>query len=294
MDYNLDLYRVFLAVAKAGSFSRAAEALFITQPAVSHSIRQLEEKLGGPLFFRTSRGAKLTVEGEVLLRYIGQAFQLIAEAEHRLTEMHQLLSGVVHIGANDTLCKHVLLPYLEAFHKEYPDVKLHVTNRTSQETIKLLKEGAIDFGIVNLPVDDAQLSIRRWKPLHDIFVAGARYSHLQGQTMTPAELAAYPIILLERDSSMRKYADRYFQAHQVRITPEFELGSLDLLIQFAKTGLGISCVTGQFAAEELASGELFELRLEPAIPPRHIGIVTLKDVPLSFAAQTMLELCLQS
>ncbi|ULL14609.1 LysR family transcriptional regulator [Paenibacillus sp. H1-7] len=293
MEHHLDGYRVFLAIAKTGSFSRAAEALYITQPAVSHSMKQLEEKLGGPLFFRTSRGVKLTVEGEVLLRYVDQAFSLLTEAERKLTEMHQMLGGVVHIGANDTLCKHILLPYLERFHKQYPDVKLHITNRTSHETIKLLKEGKIDFGIINLPAEDPQLTIRPWKPLHDIFIAGASFRHLKDQPVSAAELAAYPIIMLEKDSSMRSYIDRYFHSQQVRLVPEFELGSMDLLIQFAITGLGISCVTAQFAEDELSSGELFALQLEPPIPPRHIGIVTLKDVPLSFAARTMLDLCLQ-
>lgn len=293
MDHHLDGYRVFLAIAKTGSFSRAAEALFITQPAVSHSMKQLEDKLGGPLFFRTSRGVKLTVEGEMLLRYVDQAFQLLTEAERKLTEMHRLLDGVVHIGANDTLCKHVLLPYLEQFHKQYPEVKLHITNRTSQETIKLLKEGKIDFGIINLPAEDPQLTIRPWKPLHDIFVAGPNYEQLKNKTVTAEELAALPVILLEKDSSMRSYIDRYFHGRHIRLAPEFELGSMDLLIQFARTGLGVACVTEQFVMDELRSGELFALKLEPGIPPRHIGIVTLKDVPLSYAAKTMLELCLQ-
>lgn len=293
MDHYLDGYRVFLAIAKTGSFSRAAEALFITQPAVSHSMKQLEEKLGGPLFFRTSRGVKLTVEGEVLLRYVDQAFSLLTEAERKLTEMHRMLGGVVHIGANDTLCKHILLPYLELFHKQYPEVKLHITNRTSRETIQLLKEGKIDFGVINLPAEDPQLSIRPWKPLHDIFIGGTNFGQLRDRSLSAAELATYPIIMLERDSSMRSYIDRYFHSQQVRLVPEFELGSMDLLIQFAKTGLGISCVTEQFVMDELSSGELFAVKLEPDIPPRHIGIVTLKDVPLSLAAKTMLDLCLQ-
>ncbi|WP_282936755.1 LysR family transcriptional regulator [Paenibacillus sp. RC67] len=293
MDYNLDGFKVFLAVAKAGSFSRASEALFITQPAVSHSIKQLEEQLGGPLFFRTSRGVKLTVEGEVLLRYVEQAFTLLAEGGRKLTEMHQMLGGVVNIGANDTVCKHVLMPFLETFHRRYPEVKMHVTNRTSQETIKLLKEGNIDFGVVNLPVQDNQLNIRIWKPLHDIFAAGANYGELKDRPITPSELVQLPLIMLEKDSTIRQYVDRYFISQQIRLTPEFELGSMDLLIQFAKTGLGISCVTEQFVSDELLSGELIPLNLEPRIPPRHIGIVTLKDVPLSFAAKTMLDICLE-
>jgi LysR family cyn operon transcriptional activator len=290
MEPYLDGYRVFLATAKEGSFSKAAEALFITQPAVSHAIKQLEERLGGALFFRTSRGVKLTVEGETLFRYMDQAFQLVIEAELKIKEMHNLQSGVVRVGANDTLCKHYLLPYLENFHRQYPDIKLHVTNRTSQETVRLLKEGKIDFGIINLPWEDAQLTIRQSKPLQDIFVVGKKLIELNNEILTPKQLSEYPLILLEKGSRMRQFVERYFQSNKVQIIPEFELGSMDLLIQFAKRGIGISCVTEEFAAEALASGEIYALKVEPAIPRRHIGLVNLKDVPLSFAARTMLEM----
>ncbi|MBP1990872.1 LysR family transcriptional regulator [Paenibacillus eucommiae] len=293
MDIHLDGYRVFVVTARERSFSKAAEALFITQPAVSHAIKQLEERLGGALFFRTSRGVKLTVEGEMLYRYLEQAFQLVSEAEQKLTEMHSLQSGVVRVGASDTLCRYYLLPYLESFHLHYPEVKLHVTNRTSQETVKLLKDGKIDFGIINLPYEDSQLTVWQGSKLQEVFIAGSKYAALKDQQVTPKQLAAYPLILLEKGSNMRRLIDAYFQSHKIRLEPEFELGSMDLLIQFAKAGLGIACVTAEFATEELASGGLFALQLAPKPPHRHIGIVTLKDVPLSHAAQTMLNTLLQ-
>jgi DNA-binding transcriptional LysR family regulator len=182
------------------------------------------------------------------------------------------------------------MPYLETFRRQYPEIRLHVTNRTSQETVKLLKEGKIDFGVVNLPVEDSQLNTWQGKPLHDLFIASKHYASLKDTLLTPEQLTAYPIIMLDKGSSIRKFTDDYFQSQKVQIVPEFELGSMDLLIEFARTGLGISCVTEEFAAKELASGEIFTLKLEPRIPPRHIGIVTLKDVPLSFAAKTMLAL----
>ncbi|MNI10875.1 HTH-type transcriptional activator CmpR [compost metagenome] len=292
MEPYLDGYRVFLATAKEGSFSKAAEALYITQPAVSHAIKQLEERLGGALFFRTSRGVKLTVEGNMLFGYLEQAFSLVTEAERKLTQMHHLESGLIRVGANDTLCNYYLLPYLEKFHQQYPDIKLHVTNRTSQETVKLLKEGRIDFGIINLPFVDPQLTIHHGQQLQDIFVVGRRYQDLQHLSLTPEQLASYPLVLLEKESSMRRFVDHYFQSNKVRIHPEFELGSMDLLIQFAIRGLGVSCVPEEFAKVYLVSGELFPLKVEPKLPHRHIGLATLKDVPLSYAAKTMLDMLL--
>lgn len=160
MIENMDWYRAFYEVAQTGSFSKAAERMYITQPAVSHAIKQLEDRLGGALFFRTSRGAKLTAEGEVLFKFVSQAHHFLENGTKKIAEMRNLMAGEVKIGAGDTLCRHYLLPYLESFHNEYPDVKIQVTNRTTRETVSLLKEGRIDFGIVNLPLEDRHLHIR--------------------------------------------------------------------------------------------------------------------------------------
>ncbi|OUM95823.1 MAG: LysR family transcriptional regulator [Thermobacillus sp. ZCTH02-B1] len=286
---NLEGYRAFLAVAQSGSFSKAAEKLGVTQPAVSHTVRRLEERLGGPLFYRTPAGVRLTGEGEMLYKFVSQAFHFLENGERKIAEMRNLVAGEVKIGAGDTLCRHYLLPHLEAFHREYPGVKIQVTNRTTRETIALLKEGKIDFGIVNLPVKDSQLVIRESIPLHDCFVAGEAFRSLTERTLTWRELVLQPLILLEQGSNIRAYVDRFAKGQGVDIRPEFELGSIDLLVQFARIGLGIACVIREFVADELAKGTLHEIRLEKPLPPRRVGLVTLKEVPLSAAASRFLE-----
>ncbi|MCZ8517395.1 LysR family transcriptional regulator [Paenibacillus filicis] len=288
---NLEAYRVFYVIAKTGSLTKAAEELYITQPAVTQSLKQLEARLGGALFFRTSKGVKLTAEGEVLFKYIEQAYQFIVNGERKLAEMHQFLSGDIKIGAGDTLCKHFLLPYLKRFHEAYPNIKIGVTNRTTPETVKLLKEGAIDLGIVNLPVpQDKQLHVRESLTIRDGFVAGAKYGFLAEKPVSLEELSGYPLILLEKGSSSRAYFDAVALERGVAVKPEIELGSLDLLVEFARNGLGIACVIRSFVENELASSDLVEVRLEPPLPPRSIGIVTLKDVPLSASSKKFLEL----
>jgi DNA-binding transcriptional LysR family regulator len=286
---NLEGYRAFLAVAQCGSFSKAADRLNVTQPAVSHAVRRLEERLGGPLFYRTPAGVRLTNEGEVLHKFVSQAFHFLENGERKIAEMRELVAGEVKIGAGDTLCRHYLLPHLESFHREHPGVKIQVTNRTTRETIALLKEGKIDFGIVNLPVRDNQLAIRESIPLHDCFVAGEAFRELAERTLTWQEFVRHPLILLEQGSSIRGYIDRFAKGQGVAIQPEFELGSIDLLVQFARIGLGIACVIREFVAEELAKGTLHEIRLDVPLPPRRVGLVTLKDVPLSAAASRFLE-----
>lgn len=289
MEFNMEWYRVFYWTAKLGSLTKAAEKLHITQPAVSHTLKQLESGLGGQLFFRTARGVTLTVEGDVLLRHIEQAFRAIDSGEKMIAEMHNLEYGEINIGASDSLCKHYLLPYLESFHQQYPGIRVRVTNRTTPETIALLKEGRIDFGIVNLPTADSSIEIRKSSPLQDCLVGGPAYAALAQSPFELAGLQQHPLILLEPGGSTRAYLDQYAASHHIRLTPEFELGSLDLLVQFAQRGFGLTFVVRDYVKEELADGRLIEIPLSPPLPERAIGIATLRGVPLSAASKSFLQ-----
>jgi Transcriptional regulator len=291
---NMEWYRAFYWTAKAGSLSGAAERLYITQPAVTHAIKQLESQLGGQLFFRTSKGVKLTAEGEVLYQHIEQAFNFIHAGERRLAERHELTVGEMRIGAGDTLCKHYLLPRMQQFHEQYPGIQFQVTNRTSRETVKLLKEGAIDFGIVNLPLEDPKLHIQEGMIVQDCFVVSNAYRKWtaaeQPKSLVWEELSRYELLLLEKGSATRTHIDRAAGANDVVLTPSMELGSLDLLSEFARTGFGIACVVRNFIEDLLDRGELVELSISPPIPSRRIGIATLKDVPLSTAAKAFVAM----
>ncbi|MGO4546963.1 LysR family transcriptional regulator [Paenibacillus sp. 2TAB23] len=290
MIVNMEWYRVFYWTAKTGSLSRAAEQLYITQPAVTHTIKQLEAKLGGPLFFRMAKGVKLTTEGEVLFRYIEQAYRFMETGEKMLAEMQNLQSGEISIGASDTLCKHYLLPYLERFHADYPGIRIRVTNRTTPETIMLLKEGKIDFGVVHMPASDNQLEFRVSAPLQDVLACGAAYSELGASVLQLGELSDYPLLLLEKSAGTRRYLDAYAKSNGVSLAPELELGSFDLLAQFARSGFGLAFLVREYIQDELASGALIEIPLNPVIPARSIGIATLRGVPQSAAAKRFLEL----
>lgn len=291
MFVNLDLYRVFHAVAKAGSVSGAARELYVSQPAVTQSVKRLEDQLGVALFQRTSRGMALTPEGETLRRYVDSACGFLEAAERKLSETRSLEDGEITIGAGDTLCKHYLVPHLRAFHEAYPKVRIHVTNRMTQETLSLLKAGKVDLGIVNLPLPpDPSLEIVETLTVHDCFVAGEKYRHLAGSPLRLEDLASYPVLLLEKGSNSRRYIDAHFRDKGVRLTPEIELGSNDLLAEFAAVGLGVACVIKEFVEDELASGRLHLLTLAEEIPDRKAGVVTLKDVPLSRAASEFVGL----
>ncbi|HHV71099.1 MAG TPA: LysR family transcriptional regulator [Clostridia bacterium] len=292
MNVDFELYKVFYYVAKNLSFSEAANFLFISQSAVSQAIKLLEEKLQTKLFFRNTKQVKLTREGETLFQYVEQAFNLIKSGERSLKELNYLTKGEVKIGASDTICKHHLLPYFKKFNQLYPQIKIQITNRTSLNCIELLKKGNIDMAVINLPQKEnyKHLTVEKLKTVQDVFVAGKNYQHLKNRTVSLKELITYPILVLEKNSVTREFFDNLLEKNGLKITPEIELGSVDLLIDLTKIGLGISFVIKEYVEKELANQELFIINLKEKIPPRYLGIVTNNHLPLPLAAQKFVEL----
>ena len=175
MVNRLGLYKIFTEVVEHENFSRAAKALYMTQPAVSQAIMQLEAKLGIRLFTRTSRGVLVTNEGQLLYEYISSAINLIDAGEKKIRDSKNLMMGDLKIGVGDTISRYFLLSYLEKFHTTYPNIKLRIINRTTPELTVLLKSGKIDIAICNLPLKDPALVVETCLDVHDIFVCGKQY-----------------------------------------------------------------------------------------------------------------------
>lgn len=287
---NLELYKSFFFVATDGSMSKAAEHLYITQPALSRAIKQLEEDLGCALFVRTPKGVKLTQEGEILYQYIGQAFNFISAAEKKINDVKNLYSGEVRIGVSDTLCKHYLVPYLKMFNTLHPAIKIRVICPTTPGIIQLLKSGKIDFGLINMPYQDDQLNFKNIMTVQDCFVTGEKYRHLSLRRQPLSEIVKRPMLFLEKNSNSRRYIDHYLQKHGLSVIPDFELGNIDLLVHFVKYDFGIACVIKNFIEDELEKGSLFEVKPIQKIPPRSVGAAWLKDVPLSMASRELINL----
>lgn len=151
MDINYELYKVFYHVATSLSFSEASKQLYISQSAVSQSIKTLEKKLEQPLFIRSTKKVQLTPAGQVLLKHIEPAMNLIARGENQLLESNTLGLGQLHIAASDTICRYFLVPYLKEFHKKFPSVPIKVTNATSLGCVDLLEQGKVDIAVTNCP-----------------------------------------------------------------------------------------------------------------------------------------------
>ncbi|MCX8131099.1 MAG: LysR family transcriptional regulator [Clostridia bacterium] len=290
MDINFELYKIFYYAGKYGSFSTAAEQLFISQSAVSQSIKNLEEKLGSPLFHRKTRSVKLTREGELLFKHIEQAFNFIKIAESKLSEIQNMSAGEIRIGVGDTICKYFLIPHLENYSRLYPKVKIQVINRTSSQILSTLKKGIIDVGIVTLPVTDQSISVDDFIPVQDIFVACNKFSQLKNKKVGIRDLAGYPLLMLEKDSATRRNLDSVLGRYGINPTPELELESIDLLVEFAKIGLGIAHVLKESAEESIRNKELFQVKTDIDLPERNLGIATMKDMPLSHAAAEFISI----
>ena len=290
MDINFELYKIFYHTARLQNFSEAAAALHISQSAVSQSIKNLEAKTGVSLFSRQGRQVKLTTEGRLLYRHIEQAYNFIKAGENKLAEMQNLDSGVVRIGAGDTVCKYFLIYCLERFNYLYPKIKIQVVNRTSPQLSALLKEGAVDLCIVTLPVADKGFKVTRYLTVKDIFVASGKFGRLNRGRISLAELSRYPLLLLEKQSATRQNLDRLLREKGIEVTPEIELEDNDLLVEFARIGLGVAHVLMQSALPAIRKGELFQVMIKEKLPKRELGIITAAEVPLSHAAAEFIKM----
>lgn len=288
---NLEYFKVFYYTAKLGSVTRAAGALSISQPAVSQSLKALEQSLGVLLFTRESKGVRLTGEGQLLYTYVEKGYEQIEQGVEKLEQMLNLELGEVHIGASDMTLRFYLLPFLEVFHERYPGIKVIVANAPTPETLKLLRDGKIDFGVVSTPFGrEEDIHGEPVREIEDVFVAGRRFMSYKNRMMDFQELEHLPMIFLGGNTSTRSYMDAYLSGNGVALQPEFELATSDMIVQFALRNLGIGCVVRDFALEALESGKLFELRFNKMIPKRQFCVVTSNKAPLSAAAGKLLQI----
>lgn len=289
MAVKLELYRVFKEVAEAGNISTAARNLYISQSAVSQSIKQLETALQARLFSRSPRGVSLTGEGQMLYQYVRSALGLLATGEDKLSQAQQLLLGTLVIGASDTVTSFFLTHYLDAFHRLHPGIRLKIVSGRSAKVLSMLKSGAVDIAFASSPSDSA---ISNWPcfSTHSVFVAGSSYECDFDHVYTRQEIAAFPLILLERKASSRVFLEQYFLQSGITLTPEIELSSRQLLVTLARIGLGVAGVTQEFVQDALDSGDIRLLKTDFTIPARSVDMCTLQDVTPTAAASAFMEM----
>ena len=292
MNIDFELYRIFYTVANHGNITKAALELNISQPALSKSIKNLEEQLGGTLFIRTKRGVILTSEGKELYNYIKKAIEYITSAENKFTDLINLETGCIRIGISTTLTKEFLLPYLEKFHKLYPNIDIMISTNISSELIIKLRNGLLDMVILNLNTEkyDDDIEIIKCKKINDCFIINKDYLNLNELNLSIKDLNNYPLILQTKESNTRKFIDKLTKEYNVILKPNMELASYTLVIAFTKIGFGIGYATKEFIKKELENKELFELKIKETIPPRYIGIALSKNNLPNFSTKKLIEI----
>ena len=294
MSVKLESYRVFKEVAEVGNITAAAQALYISQSAVSQSIKQLENDLHTRLFSRNSRGVTLTAEGKMLYEYVRSAMGLLETGEAKLSQTRELQMGQLVIGASDTVTSQFLLPYLDSFHKEHPAIHIQIISGRSHKVLGLLRSGKVDIAFASTPTDMTSLEAHPCFPTHSIFVAGAEYPCDFGHVYSLEEISAFPLILLERKASSRVFLEQYFLKRGVTLTPEIELSSRSLLVDMAAIGLGVAGVTEEFVRRDLEQGSIRVLKTDFEIPSRTVDMCTLREVSPTAAASRFIEMVQES
>lgn len=289
MEQNLSLYRIFYIVANTGSISRAASELYISQPAVSKAVQKLEQSLNVTLFTRSSRGVSLTEEGQILYDHVKNAFSSIQSGEEKLKQRQDLNMGHIRIGVSTTLCRFTLLPFLETFIRKHPHIRITIECQSSNRTLQLLTENEIDLGLIGRPEHLYQVHFQPLGEIEDILVASRSY--LDNLRMRGEDLFQNAnLMLLDKENITRRYMDAYLSLNHISTENTLEVSTMDLLIEFAKIGLGIACVIKQFVTRELSTGELVEIPLNIPVQKRQIGFACQKTAAKNKAVQEFLSL----
>lgn len=292
MNIDFELYRIFYVVAKNRNITKASKELNISQPAISKSIKNLEEQLGGQLFFRTKRGVILTDEGKAFYKYISQAIEYIYNAENKFSDLVNLETGCIKIGISTTLTKEFLLPYLEKFHYLYPKIDIQIVTSYTGDLMTKLKNGLIDILILNLNNKNYgnDIEIIKCRKIQDCFVVGEKFKSLASQELSFNELNNYPLLLQAKGSSTREFLDDVAKANNITLKPNIELASYSLVSEFVKIGFGIGYVTRDYVKSAIKNKELFELNLKEKIPNRYIGIALSKNHIPSFSTRKIIKI----
>jgi len=292
MDQNLSQYRIFYAVAKAGNISRAAKELYISQPAISKSISKLEDSLNTVLFTRNSRGVQLTDEGQVLFEHTRDAFEELAKGEQELKRIREFNMGHIRIGVSNTLCRFIMVKYLKGFIEQYPHIKITIESQPTTQTLSMLEQQRIDIGLVVEQKSAKSMNFIPVMDIEDIFVATPSYlENLKLREGADTDVfQSGNLMLLDKNNITRHYIDDYMSVNEIVANNLLEVTTMDLLIEFARIGLGIGCVIKEFVKEDLDSGRLAQLKLDTPIHKRTVGFLW-QSSRTSKALDTFIQFC---
>ena len=294
MNVNLELYKIFIIVAEKGNITKASKELLISQPAITKSIKNLEDQLGGQLFLRTKRGVILTDEGKDFYNNIKIAMEHIHNSERKFDDAINLETGSIKIGLSSSfrILEDFLIPYLSEFSKRYPKISIQLIEGYTTEIIQKLKDGLLDVAILKLPYKQRKdLDIIECKQIQDCFVVNNSYPELINKTVMLEDLSNDSIIGLVKPPDITgSYLEKLIKESNIVLKIKIECNNASSIVSLTKAGLGVGYTIKEHVEEEIKNKELFVLDVEPKIPNRYIGIATAKNQKPSFSAQKLIEL----
>ena len=287
----MDLYQLrgFYEAARERSFTRAADKLFITQPAISLQLKALEDELGEQLLERSRKRIRLTPAGEILFREAEEVFARLETARDEIAGLRDVLRGRLVVGTSDTNCTYILPEVLQVFRQRYPQVELDIRNRMSPEVVHLVLENEVDFGLVTLPVRHRDLVAEKLFGRRDVLICPPEHPLGGRKLVRLEEIGEYPLLALERGSTSRLLLDDALR--HAGVTPQvgMNLGAIEVIKRFVEIGLGIALVPEVTVKQEVAQQRLAAVRVK-GLTPREIGLVEHRGRRRSRAAGVFLEL----
>lgn len=278
MNLQLVHLAALRAVARHGSFSRAARELNLTQPAVSMQVRQLERALGLPLLERVGKRAFPTKAGEVLLAHAGRAIRELEAGVEVVQQLRGIVAGRIRLGTSASFSIYLLPPALRRFCARYPRTELVVVTGNAPEIARAVVQNELDLGIVSLPVRERELAVSPFHRDELVAIGPPDRRWRRGQRVKAGELTREPLILFERGATLRRVIDDWFQRGGASPAPPMELGNTEAIKKLVEAGLGLS-VTSSFSVKaEVKAGKLAAARLDPPLH-REIGVILRKDKP---------------
>lgn len=286
MNSNFEYYKVFYYVSKYENLTRAAHALRTSQPAVTRTIRNLENELGCRLFTRSKTGMALTPEGQVLFRYVSEGCEQFLKGETILSNLLSPEQGNIYVSATETALHCYLFQAAQEFREQYPKVHFRILNNSSRDSIRMVKEGQADMAIISASIHVEkplqQIVLRRYR---DILIGGSRFRGLAGIKQNLSDLREYPWLSLTAESFTRKYLDDYFKQQGLAFHPSVEVDTTDMILLAAKHNLGIGFIPPEFAETMLKSQLLFEINVKEPFPQREIILIYDQEAPQTAAAK---------
>lgn len=285
MAVNYEYYRIFYYVAKYHSFTQAADVLGNSQPNITRAMNNLEHELGCRLFIRTNRGAALTPEGEKLFVHVAAAQSQLQSGEEELADATGLKNGTLSIGASETALHGILLEELERFHEDYPGIRIRILNHSTPQAVNAVRNGSVDLSVVTTPCDvEHPLESVPLRKFTDILVGGKLFKPLSQKKCCLRDLAEYPLVSLGPETKTYEFYKSFYMQNGLVLQPDIEASTTDQIMPIVLHNLGIGFVPEEFAFQELAAGNVFQIKLEEKIPPRYICLIKDRSRPLSAAA----------